>query len=78
MAEAFEELFQKGKVRHFGVSNHKPMQIELLKKYVEQPLIINQLQFSIPVSNMVASGLEVNMTSDGAADRDGSVLDYSR
>ena len=78
VAEAFEELFRKGKVRHFGVSNHKPMQIELLKKYVEQPLIINQLQFSIPVSNMIASGLEVNMTSDGSADRDGSVLDYSR
>ena len=78
VAEAFEELYQKGKVRYFGVSNHKPMQIELLKKYVKQPLIINQLQFSIPVSNMVSNGLEVNMTSDGAADRDGSVLDYSR
>lgn len=78
LAAAFEELHQKGKVRYFGVSNHKPMQIELLKKYVKQPLIINQLQFSIPVSNMVANGMEVNMTSDGAADRDGSVLDYSR
>jgi predicted oxidoreductase len=54
------------------------MQIELLKRYVKQPLIINQLQFSIPVSNMVANGLEVNMTSDGAFERDGSVLDYSR
>lgn len=78
VAAAFEELHQKGKVRYFGVSNHKPMQIELLKKYVKQPLIINQLQFSIPVSNMVANGMEVNMTSDGAPDRDGSVLDYSR
>lgn len=78
VAAAFEELYIKGKVRYFGVSNHKPMQIELLKKYVKQPFIINQLQFSIPVSNMVANGLEVNMTSDGAADRDGSVLDYSR
>lgn len=78
VAAAFEELHQKGKVRYFGVSNHKPMQIELLKKYVKQPLIINQLQFSIPVSNMVANGMEVNMTSDGATDRDGSVLDYSR
>lgn len=78
VAAAFEELYQKGKVRYFGVSNHRPMQIELLKRYVQQPLIINQLQFSVPVSNMVASGLEVNMTSDGAADRDGSVLDYSR
>lgn len=78
IAEAFEELHAKGKVRYFGVSNHNPMQIELLKRYVKQPLHINQLQFSIPVSNMIASGLEVNMTSEGAPNRDGSVLDYSR
>ena len=78
VAEAFEELHAKGKVRYFGVSNHNPMQIELLKRYVKQPLHINQLQFSIPVSNMIASGLEVNMTSEGAPNRDGSVLDYSR
>ena len=78
VAEAFDELHTKGKVRYFGVSNHKPMQIELLKRYVKQPLVANQLQFSIPVSEMVASGLEVNMTTDGATDRDGSVLDYCR
>ena len=78
VAEAFDELHTKGKVRYFGVSNHKPMQIELLKRCVKQPLHINQLQFSLAVSNMVANGLEVNMTSVGAADYDGSVLDYSR
>lgn len=78
VAEAFDMLYTSGKVRSFGVSNHNPMQIELLKKYVRQPLLINQLQFSIPVSNMVASGLEVNMETAGAADRDGGVLDYCR
>lgn len=78
VAEAFDELEKSGKVRAFGVSNHKPMQIELLKKYVKQPLLFNQMQFSIPVSNMVANGLEVNMNSNGAIDRDGSVLDYCR
>lgn len=78
VAEAFDELERSGKVRMFGVSNHKPMQIELLKKYIKQKLIINQLQFSLPVSNMIANGMEVNMTSGGSADRDGSVLDYSR
>lgn len=78
VAEAFDILEKSGKVRKFGVSNHKPMQIELLKKYVKQPLIINQLQLSIPVSNMIANGMEVNMDSDGATDRDGSVLDYCR
>lgn len=78
VAETFDILEKSGKVRKFGVSNHKPMQIELLKKYVKQPLLFNQMQFSIPVSNMVANGLEVNMNSNGAVDRDGSVLDYCR
>ena len=33
VAAAFDVLFESGKVRHFGVSNHKPMQIALLQKY---------------------------------------------
>lgn len=78
VADAFSALEKSGKVRNFGVSNHKPMQMELLQKYVEQPLVINQMQFSIPVSNMVANGMEVNMETPGATDRDGSVLDYCR
>lgn len=78
VAAAFEQLTTQGKVRNFGVSNQNPMQMELLKKYVKQPLIFNQLQFSIPVSNMIAQGLEVNMDSNGAANRDGSILDYCR
>ena len=32
------------KVHYFGVSNHTPLQIELLKKYLKYPIIINQLQ----------------------------------
>lgn len=78
VAEAFDILEQSGKVRYFGVSNHRPMQIELLKKYVKQELVVNQMQFSIPFSNMIASGMEANMLTDGAVDRDGSVLDYCR
>ena len=78
VAEAFDRLQARGKVRYFGVSNHRPMQIELLKKYVGQSLLIDQLQFSLPVSGMVAGGMEVNMTTEGAADRDGSILDYAR
>ena len=78
VAEAFEQLDKTGKVRHFGVSNHKPLQIELLKRYVKQPIEIDQMQLSLPVSNMIANGMEVNMTTDGAIDRDGSILDYCR
>ena len=78
VADAFELLEKEGKVRHFGVSNHRPYQIELLNKYVKQELCANQLQFSIPFSNMVAAGMETNMLTDGAIDRDGGILDYCR
>ena len=78
VAEAFDELHFSGKVRNFGVSNQKSMQIELLKKYVNQPLLINQLQLSVTNANMITNGLEVNMNTQGALDRDGSVLDYCR
>ena len=78
VAQAFDILESSGKVRHFGVSNQKPMQMELLQKYVRQKLVVNQIQYSIPFSNIVANGMEVNMLTDGAIDRDGSVLDYCR
>lgn len=78
VAAAFTELEKSGKVRHFGVSNQNPGQIELLKKYVEQDLIANQLQFSIMHTGMIDSGLNVNMTINPSIDRDGGILEYSR
>lgn len=78
VAEAFDRLSRSGKVLHFGVSNHRPAQIELLRRMVRQPLLVNQLQFSLPASGMVASGLEANMDTPGAPDRDGGALDYAR
>ncbi len=78
VAEAFDHLQASGKVRHFGVSNQKPMQIRLLQKYLKQPLVANQLQLSITNSNMIANGLEVNMLTDESVDHDGSILDFCR
>ena len=78
VAEAFDELNRSGKVRHFGVSNEKPMQIELLSKYLKQAICVNQLQLSITNATMISSGINVNMENASAVDRDGSVLDYCR
>lgn len=78
VAEAFTLLEKSGKVRHFGVSNQNPMQIELLKKAVKQDLIVNQLQLSIMHTPMIDAGLNVNMAHNPAINRDGSILDYSR
>jgi predicted oxidoreductase len=78
VAEAFDILESTGKVRHFGVSNQNPMQIQLLQKYVKQPIVANQLQLSITNANMISTGLNVNMENDSAINRDGSVLDFCR
>ncbi|EAF1247903.1 aldo/keto reductase family oxidoreductase [Listeria monocytogenes] len=78
VAAAFTELEKSGKVRHFGVSNQNPGQIELLKKYVDQELIANQLQFSIMHTGMIDTGFNVNVTIDPSLDRDGGILEYSR
>jgi len=78
VAEAFTILQDSGKVTYFGVSNQNPMQIELLTKFVKQPIIINQLQLSITNTSMIDTGINVNMASDASIDRDGSILDYCR
>ena len=78
VAEAFDKLEASGKVRYFGVSNMRPMQIELLRKCVKQPIAVNQLQVSAAHSTMLLSGVQANMQTDGAVDRDGSVMDYCR
>ena len=78
VAEAFTILQENGKVRHFGVSNQNPMQIELLTKFVKQPILFNQLQLSITNTGMMDAGLNVNMQIDPSIDRDGSILDYCR
>lgn len=78
VADAFTKLHSSGKVRCFGVSNYNSMQIELLQKYLDQKLIINQLQFSVMHTGMIDSGINVNMQNEGSVDRDGSILDYCR
>lgn len=78
VAEAFDKLEASGKVRHFGVSNQNPLQIQLLKKAVKQPIVANQLQLSITNATMISSGFNVNMENESAVNRDGYVLDYCR
>ncbi|MBQ6181568.1 MAG: aldo/keto reductase [Ruminococcus sp.] len=79
VAEAFAALEKAGKVRWFGLSNTTPMQTELLKKYVEQPLVINQLQLSLEQSQLIDQALYMNnKTTEMSVSRDCGVLDYCR
>ena len=78
VAEAFETLRAQGKVKHFGVSNENPYQIQLLNKYLKEKICVNQLQFGLGHTTMVDAGLNVNMNHDPATNRDGGVLDFCR
>lgn len=78
IAAAFDELQQAGKVRHFGVSNFNPQQIELLQQVCSQHLLIDQLQFSIMHTGMIDFGLHTNMTDPASISHDGGLLEYLR
>lgn len=85
VAEAFDELYTSGKVKYFGVSNLKPMQMELLQRSLNQKLLFNQLQFSVAETQLIDHILYMNQVKTGVEETDylpncidGDVLDYCR
>jgi predicted oxidoreductase len=77
VARAFSELHKSGKVRHFGVSNHNGWQIDLLRKYVQQPFVVNQLELNLLHYDMLNEGVKVNQ--DGLAySAAAGIVDYCR
>ena len=46
VAAAFDQLLSSGKVRHFGVSNFLPEQLQSLQNYLDIPLVTNQIEIS--------------------------------
>ena len=78
VAEAFRILKASGKVKKFGVSNHTPLQIELLNKALDEEIIINQLQFGVMHTGIIDSGMNMNTKFDSANDKDGEILNYCR
>ncbi len=61
VAEAFTQLHQQGKVRHFGVSNMGWAQLQLLQQSVVQPLRVNQLEMSLAAHNWLEESVMVGM-----------------
>jgi predicted oxidoreductase len=78
VSEAFDELYNSGKVRYFGVSNFNPMQLELLQKNMNHKLMVNQVQFGIAHTPLIDSGMAFNMKIDQSINRDSSILEYCR
>ena len=72
VADAFDQLYTSGKVRYFGVSNVPLLQIELLKKYVKQPLVFTQHQLLFELSVIEKAPAEMFVS------RNTGLLDYCR
>ncbi len=47
VAETFALLKASGKVKHFGVSNFLPSQVEMLRSKMSMPLVVNQVEINI-------------------------------
>ena len=78
IAAAFDSLLAAGKVRHFGVSNHSAWQIELLKRAVRQPLVVNQLEINVVHNQLISAGTIVNQDEPARAIHGEGTLEYCR
>ncbi|MBR4471794.1 MAG: aldo/keto reductase [Erysipelotrichaceae bacterium] len=78
VAEAFDQLYNEGKVRYFGVSNWTSSNIALLMKYSKQPITFDQEQLSIVHSFMVDGEMSVNQDWENSIERDTQKLAFCR
>jgi predicted oxidoreductase len=78
VAAAFDSLFISGKVRSFGVSNHSAWQIELLTRWVKQPLVVNQLELNVMHNQLINAGVSVNQDAPLQPAHGEGTLEYCR
>lgn len=76
--DAFKILHDAGKVRHFGVSNQSPLQMDLMRSGVDFPLEANQVQFSLKHTGILDYGFNVNMNNDEGVQRGAGILEYAQ
>lgn len=77
VASAFYELHKAGKVRWFGVSNHTAAQLELLRRYLDQPLVANQVAYNVVHTHMLDEGIVYNQDNPRLARNEGTI-EYCR
>ncbi len=78
VARAFDELHAGGKVRYFGVSNHTAAQLELLRKYLNRPIVTNQLEVSLLHLHLIDEGIVFNQDDPARVLRNEGTLEYCR
>ena len=77
VARAFDELSRSGKVRWFGVSNHTAAQMELLRNFLNQPIVVNQVEFNLVHTHLLDEGIVFNQNNPRLTRNEG-VMEYCR
>ena len=77
VAKAFDELHASGKVRWFGVSNHTAAQLDLLRHYVRQPIVANQVAFNVVHTHLLNEGIVFNQ-DNSLLSRNEATIEYCR
>jgi predicted oxidoreductase len=78
VAKAFDRLAEQGKVRCFGVSNHTAAQIQFLQRWVDRPLVANQLQVSLLHTQLFDEGVVMNRDDAPTPTRNEGTLEFCR
>ena len=77
VARAFDELSRSGKVRWFGVSNHTAAQMELLRNFLNHPIVVNQVEFNLVHTHLLDEGIVFNQYNPRLTRNEG-VMEYCR
>ena len=72
LSEAFDTLYDEGKVLNFGVSNYLPSQYDMLQSYLKHKLVTNEILLSVLHSEPFDNGM-----LDKAMEKRTPVLAYS-
>ncbi len=78
VAQAFDLLHRTGKVRSFGVSNHSPAQIELLRAFVDQPIVVNQIEYNPIHTVLHDAAIHANMKRPEYGNPGEGIIEYCR
>ena len=78
VARALDHLHSSGKVRYFGVSNQNAAQIALLQKYIDQPLVLNQVELNLLHHYLISDGVIFNNITDTPYTGGVGTLDFCR
>lgn len=76
VAKAFKELYEEGKVKHFGVSNFPSEMIEYLKTETKLPIEVDQLQLGLGHLDMLDEVINLSVDNEEGRSKTSEIFYY--